>query len=669
MVFYNIKINVIDCRRNRYCCIRCYFIISDYWFGYLCEDAKKRFITYNTNQQTTTNGGHIRYGTSDNSINNIYSVDKQADRFVTIDNDIFYKCKGGSLVKLPKRFPQVGVLNNYIFYLHEPTDFIYLEKTDGEHTLLLIDDNDIYKLSTSHKLTLTLLFSLSENDNINHGFSLLDAEFYNNQYYVFDAYAVDNVLIYDYNLIDRLKQINEFIDSFHNKNLLNNIHVKQTYKVTKENINEIINMVNTLDYSRDTSNKIDGVVFQLVNSPYVDAANQPVTFKLKRRTLNTIDFMLKYNDKKKIYFLYLQNKLFRCPYYYNLHKLDINKLTKEWNHNGYNNEQITEINELISDMMNNPKKYNNTVVEMSLTYSNYWVPLRVRQDKVYSNSYKVGILNTGVIFSPLTMNESYFTSDFSKSPFDDDIRVLYHEVNKYIREYMFEQLFSLTKQHDNKQQKSLSLLDVCGGRGGDVEYYLPNGVTDIFTIDSDKMALTQYVESYYDKCVINARYTVLSNNTDNTNKLINHIQRYKPQFDIIVVNYAIHYLCDDDNKIINLGNIIRTLLKPGGLVLISYFDGDKLLAKLPIKHFEGIKPCDDDVHCLMALPTIDPTGYRYEPLVKQHHIDILTNDKNNKPLKIIKEFYPLENLTIDHKELINDVSDYLVNIKTIILTH
>lgn len=644
----------INNRRNINCCVRCYVIICDYCFNRIYAIFKKSKFT---------NKNIIDI----NSIRNLTGGNN--DRFITIDNDIFYKSKAGAIVKLPRYYPQVGVLTNHIFYQHQPDDFVYLEKTDGERTLILIDDNDIYKLTTYPKLSLSLLLTIEDDTNILNGFSLLDAELYNNKYYVFDAYAVDNVLIYDYNYINRMKRINDFIDNQHNNNLLNDVFIKQYYEVTKQNLNDIINMINTTDYSNDTGNKIDGVVFQLVNSPYINDENKPTpdnttTFKLKKRTLNTIDFLLKYDNNKQIYYLYLQNKLFKCPYFYNLNKLNINQIINNWNQNGYNNEQITEINELISDMVNDPNKYNNVIVELSLTYSNYWVPIRVRTDKIYSNSYKVGISNSGVIFSPLALNESYFTKDFNNSPFDTSLRSEYHDTNKYIRQYIFNELFALIKQHDN-----LSLLDICGGRGGDVKYYLSNGVNDIYVIDGDKPALTQYVDRYYNRCNINARYIILDENEEKTNKLIKHIQYYKQQFDIIIMNYAFHYLCDNDNKIINLKHLILSLLKPNGFILFSFFDGDKLIKNLPIKNFDNIQPCDDNINCLMALPTIDPTGYRIEPLVKRHHIDLLTsNDDNNSSLNIIKEFYPLENLLIDHKELYNDVSDYLINIKTIILT-
>ena len=571
-----------------------------------------------------------------------------ASNIFTIDNELFYKCQHGAIARLPKRYPQVGVLTNYEFYKHQPTDFVYLEKTDGERTLLLIDENMLYKLSIQPQTCLTLL----DNTLPTTSFSLIDCEYYDGEYYVFDAYAVDNVFVYDYSFTKRINAVKDFL----NKTPLRNIHCKTIHEVNKDNMNDIIKNVNTLDVSQETGHRIDGVVFQLIDESY--ESPNTICFKLKKRSLNTIDFLLKYDINKNIYRLYLQNRLFKCPYWYGLDKLFINKQKQL---NDYTIDQQREIIDLLTKMSINPNEFNNKIVELSLTKNNHWVPMRVRSDKLYSNSYRVGITNCGVMFSPLTMDDSYFTKSFDQSPFSTSIRSQYHDTAKVIRKHIFNRLFKLVGK-----QKDLSVLDLCGGRGADAKYLLANRdvVKDIFVVDADKQALVQYVERYYNKCSINARHVVLDEDVNKTNKLIKTIQYHKQQYDIIVMNYAIHYLCDNITKLINLRTLIETLLKPHGIVIITYFNGDKLLKNLPIKGFEGIQPSDNQTSCLMALPTIDPTGYRNEPLVKQHHIDIMTDNE----LSIVEQFYPLEQLIQSHKELINDVSDYLTCVQTIVLS-
>ena len=71
---------------------------------------------------------------------------------------------------------------------------------------------------------------------------------------------------------------------------------------------------------------------------------------------------------------------------------------------------------------------------------------------------------------------------------------------------------------------------------------------------------------------------------------------------------------------------------------------------------------DGGVWCNMALPTIDKTGYRPEPLVLDKFINLLD-------LKIVNEFYPAIDLQkyiqrIEHNET---VLDYLKYIKVTVM--
>ena len=72
----------------------------------------------------------------------------------------------------------------------------------------------------------------------------------------------------------------------------------------------------------------------------------------------------------------------------------------------------------------------------------------------------------------------------------------------------------------------------------------------------------------------------------------------------------------------------------------------------------------------MALPTIDETGYREEPLVIEKFINKLTFIDNEKEtLKKIEDFYPLKEIMQENGKMItkitnyNNVSDYLEYIK------
>ena len=48
-------------------------------------------------------------------------------------------------------------------------------------------------------------------------------------------------------------------------------------------------------------------------------------------------------------------------------------------------------------MKRNPKLYNNSIIELSLTNDKKWVPLRMRDDRNQPNSYRVGLNNISMI--------------------------------------------------------------------------------------------------------------------------------------------------------------------------------------------------------------------------------------------------------------------------------
>ena len=54
-------------------------------------------------------------------------------------------------MKIPKRFPQVGVLTNDIIHKIPIEQFVWLEKTDGEHVNVIIFNKRAYTLDKEHQ--------------------------------------------------------------------------------------------------------------------------------------------------------------------------------------------------------------------------------------------------------------------------------------------------------------------------------------------------------------------------------------------------------------------------------------------------------------------------------------------------------------------------------------
>lgn len=613
-------------------------------------------------------------------------------KFINNDND--YNIIGGNNLKIPTKFPQVGVLTNNILREHDLNDFVVLDKTDGLHINMAFLGNCIYSIVKG---------KLKKIQKVSYNFPLtiLDTEYYkqNGMYYVFDACYINNVDISNLFFEERMNRAKEFIQS-HNK--LKNIIIKNYYKIVS--LEKIINQVNTNETNAEGI-RVDGVIFQLKYEPYFKSA--PTCFKLKRKVMNTIDFRLKLDGN--CFKLYLSGKeddlkynlrqlpiddnkgiknnetyfdiLFASPY---MERCDIFIPRNDWDQTGYGIDNINEITKLMNDIIDNKTEFDNKIIEMSLA-NDGWVPMRIREDKQFPNGYNVGISNCSVMFSPVSIADIYFEKE---TAFGEDVTKPYHKINRIIRKYIIEKTI-------NPINKKLSVLDLAGGRGGDEEILYHAGARNIFAVDNDTEALVQYVMRTPNMIKNKDKYTFLLPNTKeptieddavrlniihgclgkNNDSIIDEITgRYEypdNKFDVILMNYAIHYLCYSDNCITALNNTINELLSDTGVFIFSRFDGEKIHndmtnGKLKLTTFELSlieDKCNDTVKwCNMALPTIDKTGYREEPLVLDRFIKLFD-------LKIVDEYYPAIDLqnNITKIENYNTVYDYLKYIKITVM--
>ena len=611
------------------------------------------------------------------------------------------------LNNIPSSFPQVSVLTNNIIQTIPRSSFVWLEKTDGLRNVIIIENNKVYSIIKDKPI---FLFNMEGEKFMQR--SILDTEFYQGKYYIFDAAMINGEDISDKFFIDRMDNVEDLLL---NSNA-NMFILKEYYNV--ESWDKLLSFIENYT-SPLTGNIIDGIVCQRIDMPYFVTPKDPACFKLKRKVMNTIDFYLRYQKDDAIFYLYLYGSysdyifnlkrlprinrymmahtgidvsqklpksmytLFASPYEEGLHKFIPRT---DWNTDGYFPENINEINELMNDIMNNPLSFDKKIVEMSLA-NDGWVPMRIRTDKEFSNGYYVGLMNCGTIFSPVTGKEGYFTKKFA---FDENVLNPYHEINKIMRKYIIE--YSINSLGKNR----LNVLDLAGGRGGDELSLFHAGATNIFAVDADRDALVQYVnrtsrtpKMKWDKLLqstrdlagksifINAVYTMLGKNNDKCINDIKHRFEYpRDGFDVILMNYAIHYICYSHECIKALNKMIQELLKPGGLFIFSCFDGDMIMndiklnnGELKLKTFDiklidpQMKSDADSQWANMPLPTIDASGYRPEPLVQKKWLEDIK-------LKTLDHYYPLEKCDsyisgIENKEL---VSDYLKYIQVFVMS-
>lgn len=688
---------------------------------------------------------------------------------------------------IPKSFCQVATLSNYTIETIPIDKFVWLEKTDGLRTVIMFENDKLYNITNYNDIKL-----ISTLPDCNFKRTILDTELYENEYMMFDAIFVDGQNISTKYYIERMQLATEFVNKC--KNIFKNIKVCE-YR-TIPSWKYLLDFIKN-SHSPYTHHIIDGVIVQRIDMAYFNSAYMYSVYKLKLPCMNTVDFYVKYDKNNKRYNLYLygdevilksnmcqlnmsdtfntnQERRIYIPFRSSLfdNEVSVLKLRNDWIKDDYPKLVLGQVNSLMKEMLANPESFNDKIIELSFAKDG-WVPLRVRNDKLLSNSYYIGCSNMITLFDNIDPDrDCYFAA---KDDIDTDKRVsdAAHDISRTIRqavlefvigkyktsvldnsrpnktqsfsefvEYDFDEqsIISDTTSNDNniddyslstnntdnideyiinepinsysasniiienknkdkellknirndnknnnakfvrvndlilsKPFEQISLLDLAGGRGGDLYTLVNMGITNIFAVDADKSALATYVRkritilhtvkwqqmfystkrSIHDDVKLNCiPFTLCDNNQPLINLMCDRIEYPKNGFDFCLMNYAFHYLCYSHAVVKELSNFLSEVLnKSHGLFIVSYFDGETILSKMDQNNvaklndiFEitltndhtGFDNYDSDAKfALMPLPTIDTTGYRLEPLVTKQYLSDL-----NEHFELLSEFSP-----------------------------
>ena len=580
--------------------------------------------------------------------------------------------------------PNVGILTSDMIRNERESDYVWLEKTDGLRTFLIIYDGRLFTKNTLGINEIEL--DPSEYEQIkNLKLCVFDTEYYNKRtateeeklvddttidyqqtpsesysslllkdgvFKIFDVYVYDGVSYMianpnpkyvkkskkEYPHIENTVEL-DYVDRMRSYHLdIKGIVVKPAHEI--ESWEAMLNYIQTTHIGGDSGDVIDGVIIQ--------HRSKMLSYKLKPQRLITTDVLLMYNPIKSCYYMYLRtigygilnalkyearhDKFGMSMFAYNNKDLDLKsqyyilfdiphknenyifKPVADWDKYPESKQYTEEEREYISKTMNtmtkNPRKYNKKILEMSFD-GKRWVPIRERFDKQNPNNYMVGLSNCGLLFAPLEFDRQiYFEqTKHGRNIFDDKMVESFKEVNQAIRTYIFDRgiinnkLLLSSGVNNTSTPKSLNLspcynvIDLACGRGGDVTRLVHSGCSNIFAIDGDRDALVTYIKkittvgrkelthvlpslkpSKLPLPYLNVIHSMLtSDNTGILNQL-NQRREYRPKsVDIIVMNYAIHYICDAYTKIIELKRLMNETLNENGVALITFYDGESML--------------------------------------------------------------------------------------------
>jgi hypothetical protein len=531
----------------------------------------------------------------------------------------------------------------YTDILPDINNYIITEKIDGTRSMVFIYIDRCYVINNKNINSITEIYlndlDLETNKNIFAEFKdtciILDAELIvqselsglnlNNSnsdcselYYVFDIIKYCNIDTYKYSFDDRLVYINKIIDKYtflKNKTftyvqdlIIANISLKDFYLKNYE----LIKM--------NQNYETDGLIIFNRNSNY----NETKYYKWK--PVSTIDFYLKkcpdtilgiepyINKKNKILYILFSGVNDKDFIDLNLKK---NKCYYDILCNKKFNKKYFPIQFMPSD---NPWAYlfwydtddlDDKIVE--LTYDKEWKFVKIRDDRkndmerktYYGNYFKYAEFIWFNLQNKLKLNDMVYTTipenNINQKYFkicNNDNYAALRKFNNFVKSKLIE-LNSNTLSRDN-------VIDICSGRGQDLQKYIKCKFKNIFMFDNDIDSISEIITRKHKYSKQTSKDLSRENKRENKRETLrdplftfpniyakhlnlldipsNNITSIKDLIKIanvdkvkmVVCNFALHYLIYNKTKLNNFIKLLHSVLDIGGIFIFTTFDGKKI---------------------------------------------------------------------------------------------
>lgn len=482
-----------------------------------------------------------------------------------------------AIVEFDGLFPTAHILTEDITRNGKPSEYTLSYNIDGERRQLFIVNKQVYELSRngfkeivneSHstsdigathtvkteKTLLDRLMSYQKSDyrnrSVDYLITVFDCEYFDDVYYVFDAYCINSQVINELPYMRRYQALTNYIRRNEYPNgisldvnpLLNaSTRAHSSWKAFLRIIEQETRIKHT---TRDGITKvipIDGCIVRSSNASFVES----LVYKSKAKRHISFNVRLMYVPEEKHYLIYTTgyiDDVVKNASIYNQHSIEhfayslvsyingsstgtakttewsvlfatpyidsfVGKTTNchpayefhprlDWNRTTYSEKKIEKVNTLMTAMLEHPLKFNNCVVEMTIV-GDGWIPLKVLNDANIVNdgsnireyTYKEGINVMSLLYNDFGERSTNVTVDIPYEVFHvSSVKSIYEITYKLMDQYIIERYIS---SHSYK-----NIIDVFDSKYINIStlYGLGN-VSTIYAINSSRSALIRYVNT------------------------------------------------------------------------------------------------------------------------------------------------------------------------------
>ena len=476
--------------------------------------------------------------------------------------------------------------------LNKITNYYLTDKTDGVRTIIHINNKSVNFIND--KLTTETI----KTDNV----YVLDAEHYKDTYYIFDIMVYEGRLITNYPFKKRLEYFNEV------SKLSPNFKPKIFIKLT-DNFQKDIKNYKGYDY------ETDGYILNPADGHYDDM----IVYKYKPIERMSIDMMLKKcpdkllgispYKKKTGYTLYIlfsgvNDRMFRqlrmdfIKYYQemfpaiNKHNLpqyfpiqfcpgDFAYAHLYWDKRDNLDNEVGEF--ICKGCIKDCDK----LLDMITRCTNIWELQHIRDDRkveiARGNYFGNDIKNADKTWmnykDPLIIEELSSNGYFQEH--DNPIQKATRNFHSYVKS----EIFKSFKGTDYT-------IDLASGKGQDLLRYSKYEFKNVVFLEIDTVALLELTSRKYDLLQKNKGYlkphpiNIKSHQLDLNDNYKTNIERLsdidvrEKSADIIMCNFAFHYLIKNRASIINIAKFINHYVRPGGRFIFTAFDANDVIRLL-----------------------------------------------------------------------------------------